>query len=223
MPLAGNEIISKTFVPNSISDGGNVILTIVVGIRDTGSVEFLDPLPSNIIYTGIGDVLPTGWVKIHPSIGFNGNIGASFSGSPPIPNPPTEFYTFSFGVTNSAGMLNPTCALPSPDAFTNHSDDMTFPLGNLGAPFQFNPCLIVTAFVPPPSKKKRSGMGAFVRCPDEIIFKADTQYPQVKYCNTTYNFYGSDEQGLRYINSRSNISQRNTRTWWVFTIQKINQ
>lgn len=77
---------------------------------------------------------------------------------------------------------------------------------------------LVCSIIPTP-KRKTNRKGALVRCPDEIIFKADTSHPQVKYCNQIYNFYGVDEQGLiHYIKSNSNISQRNTRNWWVVNI-----
>ena len=67
--------------------------------------------------------------------------------------------------------------------------------------------------------KKKNRAGALPRCPDEIIFNADTQNPQVRYCNNIYNFYGMDEQALlHYIKSTSNISQRNSRNWWVLNI-----
>lgn len=71
----------------------------------------------------------------------------------------------------------------------------------------------------PSKKKKRSRAGVIQRCPDEIIFKADTSHQQVKYCNQVYNFYGMDAQGLiHYINSSSNIYQRNTEDWWALYI-----
>ena len=93
------------------------------------------------------------------------------------------------------------------------------PVGEDQPPF-FTSTFTCNLVPPNPAKKKNRGVGAIVRCPDEIIFKADISHPQVKYCrNNIYNFYGTDEQGLfHYIKSNSDISQRNTRFWWSLSI-----
>lgn len=76
----------------------------------------------------------------------------------------------------------------------------------------------LTCNIIPDPKNKKTRLGAFAmqRCPDEIIFKADTSPQRISYCNQVYYFYTTDENGfLHYIKTSSNVSLRGTRNWWA--------
>lgn len=83
--------------------------------------------------------------------------------------------------------------------------------------FSRTPVVLTCNIIPDPkNKKRRIGALSMQRCPDEIIFKADTSPERVSYCNQIYYFYTTDENGLlHYIKSSSNISFRGTGNWWI--------
>lgn len=82
--------------------------------------------------------------------------------------------------------------------------------------FSRTPVILTCSIIPDPKKNKRFGAYIKQRCPDELIFRADVQHPQVSYCNQVYYFYTIDENGLlHYIKSSSNVLFRGTRNWWV--------
>lgn len=204
--------LSKSFSPTTIVDGGITTLTFTVIVNEMFPqpvIQIFDTLPSGLAFAGNANV-PPGWIVFQiPPVGSNGVIQADGIS---LPN---GTYTLSFDITNLPGQTNPSCEF-NPPSFTNQSSNLVL----LPPIFVFDgvpSCLIVTEI--PPRKKKNNRVGGFIRCPDEIIFKADTYPQQGKYCNQIYNFYSLDEQGfLHYIKSTSNISQRNTRNWWVLNI-----
>ena len=147
-------ILSKSFSPTTIVDGGITTLSFTVIINEMFPqpvIQIFDTLPSGLAYGGSFNV-PPGWVVFQiPPVGTNGIIQADGIS---LPN---GTYTLTFSITNFLGQTNPSCEF-NPPSFTNQSSNLV-----LNPPiFMFDgipSCLVVSSIPPiPPNRENKRNL-----------------------------------------------------------------
>lgn len=201
---ASPAVVTKTFTPNTIHPGEVSVLTVTIVNPNNGAdfndLAFTDNYPPGLINApSPSPSTDSGGVVTAVAGGTSLSLSGGF-----IPAGAGNSVTVTVNVTSNivGTYLNETGSV-SEDIHPNPPNSASGTLTVISQP-------------PTPKRKRRIG-GA--RCPDEIIFKSQTAAPQVKYCNSIYNFNNSDEKGmLHYIKSNSNISYRNSANWWAKTL-----